>query len=441
MSSNLSYRRPWQHPGFAPLHLLAGAALVVVMCPAFVSASCVNPGGTLGCYSKIQAAVTAAKPGGTILVLPGTYKEDVVIGKSLSLIGTDYSNTIIDATGLPNGVYVDGRDNPGLSNVLITGFTIKNADYEGVLVTNATNIAIKGNWVLYNDANLNIENTTCPGQPDFETGEDFDCGEGIHLLGVAYSIVANNVSAYNAGGILLSDDTGETHDNLVTGNLSKENPFDCGIVMASHAPGPGSTAKHNGVVHNTISNNTSLHNGFQVPGAGAGVGIFADGSGIGIVSGNLVANNKLLNNGLPGVAFHSHVGPNFFLPPDDLSGNIIINNFISGNGQDLFDTATPGPTGINVSSGGGGSPITGTVIWGNTITNEADDVVTNTPAELDVHFNNLLGGMVGAANIGPGTIDARSNYWGCFGGPGTKGCSTVSGPRVTFVPFLFIPVL
>jgi pectin methylesterase-like acyl-CoA thioesterase len=53
----------------------------------FATTLCVNPGGTAGCFSKIKAAVSAASPNDTIKVAPGTYKEDVIIGKSLSLIG------------------------------------------------------------------------------------------------------------------------------------------------------------------------------------------------------------------------------------------------------------------------------------------------------------------------------------------------------------------
>ncbi len=414
--------------------LLAGLAQT-----ALATTLCVNPGGTKGCFATIGAAVAAASANDTINVAAGTYKEDVVIGKSLSLIGANRSNTVIDATGLANGIYVNGLDNPGLSKVVVTGFTVKNANFEGILVTNAAFVTVWGNQITNNDQSLEPSVPACPGIPDFETGEAFDCGEGIHLSGVDHSTVADNVVANNAGGILLSDDTGQTHDNLVTGNLSKDNPFDCGIVMASHAPGPGSTAPHLGVVHNTIADNESTHNGFQVPGAGAGVGIFADGSGIGLVSGNRVIHNKLRNNGLPGVAFHSHVGPNFGLPPDDLNDNIIIGNEISGNGQDLFDTATPGPTGINISSGGGGTPITGTVISQNVIKDEEDDIVSNTPAPVDVNLNNLLGKQTGIAASGGVTFNATENWWGCSGGPGANGCASVSGSGVTTTPWLTKP--
>ena len=46
---------------------------------------------------------------------PGTYKEDAVIGKPLSLIGAGAGASIIDATGLANGIFVDGFDNAGLT--------------------------------------------------------------------------------------------------------------------------------------------------------------------------------------------------------------------------------------------------------------------------------------------------------------------------------------
>jgi hypothetical protein len=439
----MSFQLPGKNSRLAPLHLLAGTILIASICqPAFASKKiCVRPGGNGGCFSTIAAAVAATPSGGTINVEPGTYREAVVIGKSLSLIGTNSRNTIIDATGLPNGIYVDGLDNPGLSNVVVSGFTIENAKYEGVLITNASDITIKSNQVLNNDTGLNIEAATCPGQPPFESGEDFDCGEGVHLLGVEFSVLSDNVIEGNSGGILLSDDTGETHDNLVTGNLVEDNPFDCGITLASHSPGLGSTAPHLGIVHNTIVNNRSIHNGFQVPGAGAGVGIFSDGSGIGKVTENLVLNNQLLNNGIPGVAFHSHVGPNFGLPADNLNNNSIIGNRISGNGADTADTATPGPTGINLNSGGGGTPITGTIISGNSIDRESVDVAINTPAKVDLHLNNLLGGDTGVANLGSGSVNATFNYWGCFFGPTSNRCSSVSGSGVTFAPFSPIPLL
>jgi len=153
----------------------------------------------------------------------------------------------------------------------------------------------------------------------------------------------------------------------------------------------------------------------------------------------VVINNKLTNNGLPGVAFHSHVGPAFGLPPDNLNDNIIVGNTISGNGADLFDTATPGPTGININSGGGGTPITGTVISQNVVKGETDDIVVNTPASVDAHLNNLLGKQTGIDAYGGATVNATENWWGCSGGPGANGCASVSGTGVLSTPWLTMP--
>jgi parallel beta-helix repeat protein len=419
-----------------PLAFVAALVLSVVGSgnPLSAATLCVNPGGTNGCFAKIGAAAAAASPNDTVRVLPGTYAEDVVIGKPLSLVGAGRSTTIIDAAGLSNGVYINGRDNAGLNNVVVTGFEIKNANFEGILITNASTVTVWNNHVFNNDKSLDPTVPTCPGIPSFETGEDFDCGEGIHLLGVDHSIVTNNLVENNSGGILLSDDTGKTHDNLVSGNSVRDDPFDCGITMASHAPAPGSQDPHWGVVHNTIAGNMSFHNGTEVPGAGAGVGLFSDGSGPGLMSSNVVINNDIRNNGLPGVAFHSHA------PGDTFADNMIVSNQISANKADEGDTTTPGPTGINVNSGFGMSPISGTIIAQNTIDQEAVAVAINTPVQVSVNLNNFVAPTVGVDNLGTGTVNALENWWACTGGPaGGSGCAGVAGPGILFAPWLGAP--
>jgi Right handed beta helix region len=320
--------------------------------------------------------------------------------------GQKRSTTIIDATNLANGIYIDGIDNPQLGHVVVTGFTIENAKFEGILVANASFVTIWGNRVLNNDKSLKASIPACPGVPAFETAEDFDCGEGVHLSGVNHSTVANNIVEHNGGGILLSDDTGVTQDNLITGNVTNNNPFDCGITLASHPPATLTGAKSPfGVVRNTIAENQSSANGLAIEGAGAGVGIFTFLPG-GRVSGNVVIGNRLTGNGLPGVAFHAHTAGEF------LNDNVITRNYIAGNGADTEDAATPGPTGINVF---GVSPIRGTIISQNVIDHEAVQIAANTPTLVDAHLNNFLDDTLGVDNLGTGSVDATENWWGCPG--------------------------
>src|SRR5439155_5440841 len=62
-----------------------------------------------------------------------------------------------------------------------------------------------------------------------------DCGGGIHLNVVEHSSVTNSQAIGNADGILLTDDYGPNHDNLIKGNLVSENRTECGIVLPSHS--------------------------------------------------------------------------------------------------------------------------------------------------------------------------------------------------------------
>ncbi|HXA56416.1 MAG TPA: right-handed parallel beta-helix repeat-containing protein [Candidatus Acidoferrum sp.] len=412
--------------------MVLSIALGIAMCGRAEAATlCVNHAGSGSCFSSIGAAVAAASPNDTIKVADGTYKEDVIIDKSLSLFGASQKRTIIDASRLSNGIYIDGIDNPGLSNVVVSNFKVENANFEGILVANASSVTIKNCMILFNDRNQTTA-PSCPGIPSFETGESFDCGEGLHLTGVDHSTVSNNTVEENTGGILLTDDTGTTHDNVVTGNLVMNNPFDCGITLASH-PAAALTGSSSplGVFHNTIAANSSLNNGLVVPGAGAGVGIFDSVPGA-KAYGNTVIHNRIEGNGLPGVALHSHT------PGQNLNGNMIIGNRINGNGQDTSDAATTGPTGINIF---GVSPITGTVISQNVITHESLDIVVSTPGDVEADNNDLHGsGRVGVQNVGTGTVDATDNWWGCKDGPGVFPCSNINGPgTVLFSPWLRKP--
>lgn len=434
------------------------SACCAVLCAAFtqsVSAAnlCVNPAGSGGCYSKIQIAVSHASANDVINVAAGTYKEDVNIGIPLSLIGAGAGKSVIDAALLHNGIYVDGVDNPGLRNVTIVGFTVENALWEGILLVSVSGVNVINNHIVNNDEAGPMFTGAlegCPGQPGFETDETGDCGGGLHLIGVANSIIADNVITGNADAILVTDETAESHDNLLIHNIASDNLLDCGVVFASHPPvgfKPPHIAAHYGVDHNIVMGNTVDHNGVQVQ--GAGMGMFSDGAGQGRVSGNLIINNTLTNNGIGGVSIHSHVGPAFGAPADDFSGNQIIGNFISGNLADTGDTATPGRVGININSGGGGSPIIGTVVSQNVISNEDVDIAVNTPGEVDIHLNDLLGGrtVVGVADvcafdkatICTGSIHATQNYWGCPTGPGER-CTTVSGADILFNTWLTQPI-
>jgi len=424
---------PSQHRHIKPGYRLSIGICMVVLHGSIAAAAelCVSASGKGGCQKTIGAAVAAASPNDIIHVKKGTYREQVIIDKPLSLLGDSQQNTTIDASGLLNGINVDGLNHAGLAHVIVSGFTVENANAQGIVVTNASDVTISNNYVTGNDRSLDAVNLQCPPLPPyFQGGEAFDCGEAIHFSGVHHSIVSDNLVEQNAGGILISDDTGPNHDNLIVGNVVRDNPYDCGITIASHHFNMGVTDPSVGIYHITVVGNRSERNGL-VSGEGAGVGLFAGPPGA-QNNGNVVAHNVLKGNALPGVALHTHA------PFQSLNDHQIIGNEISANGPD-GDPGTTVPTGISISSPV--VPITGIVIAENVFSREGIDIGVNVVANSDVtaHFNSFSAD-VGIDNLGGGTISATLNWWGCAKGPGSHHCSAVAGGGITTNPWLSQPL-
>ena len=223
----------------------------------------------------------------------------------------------------------------------ISGFTVTGAVGEGILAVTfpgaspVSHVTITGNRVVGNDTG-----GIPGGSPDgyAECGVQGqvpgDCGEGIHLIGVADSVVSHNYSSGNTGGMLLTDETGPTHGNLIEDNIVTGNQYDCGITVPGHnSAALSSTGTPQptvaGVYDNVIRGNVITDNGLK--GDGAGV-LFANGAAGSASYNNLVEGNYIAGNGLSGVTMHAHtLMPGQF---EDLSGNRIIGNVIGQNNID-----------------------------------------------------------------------------------------------------------
>jgi len=366
-----------------PALLLAGSLVVAPGVAAsgmtlYVSPSGASGGSDTSCataaYSKINDATSAAAAGGTVVVCAGTYKEDVAVAKAMTL--TASGAAIIDATGLDNGIKISA------SNVRVSDFTVENATGEGILAQQPnpvkgpmiggmqlytgvpiTHVVIERNTVQNNDQGGLPANaaTTKYAQCTVSGNVPGDCGEGIHLWSVAFSDVLLNSVTGNAGGILLTDEFGPTHGNLIEGNVVALNATDCGITLPSHnlAINPQThkfMPAFGGVYDNVVRNNVSEYNG------GAGVGIFAPAPGTASYD-NIVEDNTIIGNGNAGVSLHGH-GPG---PGAYVGGNQILNNLIGSNNIGGDADTTPADmrtTGILAWSAA--TPITVT-ISGNTI--------------------------------------------------------------------------
>lgn len=327
-----------------------------------------------GSYPTIGAAVNAATAGDTIDVCAGIYRELVTVpaGKSLTIKGT--GGPVIDAAGLSDpstgqysGVLVQA------SGTTIEGLTVTGASGEGILVQGSASapvahVTIRGNRVTGNDQGnpAGAAISTSPyGECDAAGGVPGDCGEGIHLWSVTDSAVTGNDASGNSGGILLTDETGPTHGNLIARNTVRDNPYDCGVTLAGHNPGaapngvPAPAAA--GVYGNLVEYNRSTGNGLKSEGAGVLLATPLPG---GAVYDNRVTGNYLSGNALSGVTVHSHV-PGQYLNGNVITGNLIGTNNLTGDRDGA--PADPATTGVLVRSAGPLSiTVKGNVIAKNT---------------------------------------------------------------------------
>ena len=85
-------------------------------------------------YQVIKDGIDNASDGDTVFVFNGTYYENVIVDKSINLIGEDKNNTIIDGDKNDEALYVSA------DNCIVHGFTMKNGYYNTVSVGSSNNI-------------------------------------------------------------------------------------------------------------------------------------------------------------------------------------------------------------------------------------------------------------------------------------------------------------
>jgi parallel beta-helix repeat protein len=171
-------------------------------------------------YTTIQEAIDANETldGQTILVDEGTYYENVVVNKTLSLIGANSESTIIDGNGTGNVVEITA------SNVTLSGFTVTNSNntqwgygYAGILV-DAVDAYISNNRVTDNYEGISIVPSGC-----VVTGNDvLNNSIGIFLYTASNTtITANTIADSGIQGIHSQFSEGNTyfHNNLVRNNI------------------------------------------------------------------------------------------------------------------------------------------------------------------------------------------------------------------------------
>ncbi len=197
-------------------------------------------------YNGIQAAVTAAGDGDTILVCQGTYEEQVVISTSLTLIGKD--GKLVTIIKAPANLAVDSPN--GFKNIVtITGSTT-NVGFSGFTVTGPgpgtcgsinTGIFVRDGATanIHDNRILDIRDNPLSG---CQNGQGIFVGRNFFNTAGHALINDNYIIGYQKGGIVVdgllsgvSQSTAEITDNVVTGVGQTETIAQNGIQISRGA--------------------------------------------------------------------------------------------------------------------------------------------------------------------------------------------------------------
>ncbi len=207
-------------------------ALLFVLLFSFLSAHA----GTInvpGDYGTIQEAVDAAHARDTILIANGTYNEDIIVNKTLNLIGEDWYGAVISGSGTGDVITVTA-DGVLFRDLKVTNSGGLNEDlgfyYAGIILEEVRNCTIFQCFISGND------------------------GCGVNLLSSSRNIIKDCRLTLNWGGVYL---TGPPEPEQLL-------PNDSNVIIQNEiggGPGTGICLDHSNYHHyNTIMANSLSYN-------------------------------------------------------------------------------------------------------------------------------------------------------------------------------------
>jgi hypothetical protein len=377
--------------------------------------ACTPPNLPAHTYTTIQAAVTASAPGTIIEICPGTYHEQVVITRKLTLEGVAAAGEDAVVILPPGGGLVqnttdfDHASNPVAAQVLVQGpfvaaVTITNLTVDGTgNGINGCSPDLQG--ILFQNASGTVNHVAVRNQALPPADSGCQSGESIYVqtgAGFSSTVAVQNSSVHNY------------NKNGITGNDPNTKLTVTGSYVQGSGVVPSPSAAQNGIqlgfgAFGKISLNTVIDNTYVDPTAAAATDILlfdtAQNSGI-TVSSNIVGNSQIPI----ALEADNKDSPNF-------------GDGVSITGNKVFGTSTY--DGIDVCTNGN-------IVTGNTIFNSAESGV-----HLDASCGTFFGPPLpptGNNNTATGNTILESACAGILNDSGTTSNTTTPDTYYT-VPF------
>lgn len=337
-------------------------------------------------YPTIQAAIGNASDGDRVYVRAGTYYENVVVDKSISLIGEGPERTIIAGEGLV-GVLVrhDG--------VVLTGFKIVMHSvvryYYGVHLLSVKNCSVFNNRIenafygmwLYDAFYNSVFNNVITGN---QNGVNIEASHNNTLA-------KNTITRNNDWGIF---NTGSNNNNIV-GNYFSANGDAISLNGYSET-----TSENNLIIGNTLTQNT--YRGIAVESA---------------------SHNNIIGNSITETGTEETHGEGILIAAGSynlIKDNIIAFNEIGIHLEASFNTITQ-----------------------NMVENNRESAITNwyripVPTDNKIYGNNFINNYINFSNLASNAWDngSKGNYWSYYQGMDGNGDGIGDTPYVINSAFI-----